>query len=617
MSYHSDSGVLPEGTRFGPMDDQFVLGREIASGSQGRVYECERLGLGDKYAVKVVGIGKLSLKQQGARSDTNLLREINIMRELHHPRIVNLIEAFTQQEAEGGLCFIVMDRASGGDLFSKITSGAGLSGGLEPACRHVAGQLVEGIGYMHSHHVIHRDLKVENVLIANSCSAPEPLSCELHRVKIADFGLSKFLGHAGQGQRHMSAVGTLDYLAPEVMSGNYGMMIDFWSLGVIVYMMLCGAYPFNIWNIADVSRLHEQPLNTSGAWQRISELGKPFVQGLLQVDPVKRLDYAGCTDHAWLHPSAKEAALVEAAWATRRAEAAAIAGAVPCKGVGPMAVPAKGLLPLDRAETACMLAAREGTVPNEQPRGMVRKIVGRFGAAVDSVALHLRDGRVEAFGGTGGGTPHEWCLQPDELIMAVSQEDRDTYLGNHLAFSTSLGQIVLLQGSDARTRVRFVAPLGTQIVGLQFQGPDLVGTHLERAPAPGQLGAVARIGGSVGSAVDRVTLEMREGPPRNYGGKGGVTQSPSDLEDDEFIMIVEQARRNAYLGNSLAFYTSAGRVMPFRGMQAAKVRRYMAPRGFQVCGLVFDGSRLADVRICRASGDDDSSPMVGHLETSK
>ncbi|CAK9077481.1 Calcium-dependent protein kinase 3 (PbCDPK3) [Durusdinium trenchii] len=98
----------------------------------------------------------------------------------------------------------------------------------------------------------------------------------------------------------MTACGTLDYLAPEVLTGQYDERIDFWSFGVLLYVMLCGRLPFEIEGVADIKRIARGQLNPGGAWQRLSEEAKNMVQGLLCVDPADRLNESSCLRHPWL-----------------------------------------------------------------------------------------------------------------------------------------------------------------------------------------------------------------------------------------------------------------------------------------------------------------------------
>jgi len=173
-------------------------------------------------------------------------------------------------------------------------------------------------------------------------------------------------------------------------------------------------------------------------------------------------------------------------------------------------------------------------------------------------------------------------------------------LGNAITFYTSSCNAFEFQGADARRRLRFVAPVGSQIVGLQFVGSRLTGIHMEGVPESGAAGLVDGIGGRCGYAVDQINFHLRSGVTRSYGGGGGFEQGPWALEPNEYITVVEQARREAYLGNSVAFYTSAGRVLKLSGMEASVSRRFAAPPGLQICGVDVEGASLTGVRLCGA-----------------
>lgn len=559
----------PERHRFGKADDIFELGRELASGSQGRVYVCTRLRKHNKeYGVKIVNT-KATDKRDNRRMVHNLNREIAIMRELHHPRIVNLLEAFW----EGDLCFVVMDLAQEGDLHSRLKSGRGL--GPEVTSRGVFWQFVEAIGYMHTNKVIHRDLKPENVLVTRAKLGP-PLSLS---VKIADFGLSRVLKRVGEDNLGMTACGTMDFLAPEVITGNYDERVDLWSLGVMLFMMLCGDYPFEISGVQDLqpSRLKQQRIRTKDAWHLLSADAQDVVRGLLVVEPDDRLSIEACMRHRWLQEEATRAQYETSEHS-------------PLTASQPSALP-EG--PGDGGDGFRNRLWR--IVDGGGFRGVVSQIGGRTGNAVDNLQLQMWEGEVQRFGGQGGSEQLSWHLHHDEAILAVSQETRQDFLGNSLAFYLSSTRIIRLQGHDARNRARFAAPVGSQVTGLQFTGHQLTGLFLERHPRDGSPLAVASIGGRVGSSVDVVVFGLRDGGVRRYGGDGGDEVGPWMLADDEFITAVEQGRRDAYLGYSFAFLTSAGNVIELQGMEARAVRRFIAPLGSQICGLTFEGSLLSGV----------------------
>ncbi|CAK0812500.1 unnamed protein product, partial [Prorocentrum cordatum] len=268
------------------------------------------------YAAKVIHLASLARAGRKEKQMALLRREIHIMRELHHPRIVNLHEAFwVGEEGQDFVCVIVMDLAPGGTLFEKLQAElrlprgpapfGGLGGG-EAASRHVVGQLLTGISYMHAHNVIHRDLKLENVMIVRSFPSPEHACRELCDVKIADFGLSKvFEQCAGARQLaampRMTAVGTPDYIAPEVLDESYDERADVWSLGVILYVMLCGEFPFHVRSLRPdrhkqaVSKVHH-----GQSWGFVSSEARDMVQGLLKVSVDQRLSLSEGSRHPWL-----------------------------------------------------------------------------------------------------------------------------------------------------------------------------------------------------------------------------------------------------------------------------------------------------------------------------
>ena len=153
---------------------------------------------------------------------------------LRHPHVISLREVFLTQQH----LVLVMEFAPGGDLFTYVRSRAGLP---EPEARWFFQQIVIAIDYCHRLGVCSRDIKLENTLLD---APPGPTARPL--VKLCDFGFSKDSNyHSAPGSR----VGTPAYLAPEVISAGEGARYDgaaadLWSLGVLLYVMVCGAYPF-------------------------------------------------------------------------------------------------------------------------------------------------------------------------------------------------------------------------------------------------------------------------------------------------------------------------------------------------------------------------------------
>eukprot|EP00930_Biecheleria_cincta_P039797 TRINITY_DN27321_c0_g1_i1.p1 TRINITY_DN27321_c0_g1~~TRINITY_DN27321_c0_g1_i1.p1 ORF type:complete len:921 (+),score=190.72 TRINITY_DN27321_c0_g1_i1:30-2765(+) len=292
----TEEAVKP-GSRFGPENNLMEIGEELGSGAAAKVYSCTVVATGEEFAVKVINLGKLKLLGDFESHIVKLNREVDILRGLTHPRIVNLRLVHKSEN----WIFLVMELVRGGELFDHIVRSKTFS---EVEARHIFKQLLDGIRYMHSKNVIHRDLKPENILVASSQELQPPLTGKLREVKIADFGLSKVISEGNSYAK--TFVGTPQYWAPEVLNvqrggGSYTQAADFWSLGAILYVMLGGRYPFD-----GKSMPLEEQIRTgtfafkTAAWQRVSEEAKDMIRGLLKVDPIERLKVEDCEVHPWL-----------------------------------------------------------------------------------------------------------------------------------------------------------------------------------------------------------------------------------------------------------------------------------------------------------------------------
>ncbi len=210
-----------------------------------------------------------------------LYREIDIMRKLRHPHIVQLLDLYQTKEK----LYLVLELVEGGELFDKIIERGHYS---EKDAADIVRQMLNGIKYMHENGVAHRDLKPENILCGNK-----------GEIKIADFGLSKDFGASNL----QTSLGTPGYVAPEVLSGNpYDNSVDIWSIGVITYVLLCGFTPFYAENQRE---LFEQILAADYTfpdpeWTEISAEAKDFISKILVTNPAVRLTAAQALDHPWI-----------------------------------------------------------------------------------------------------------------------------------------------------------------------------------------------------------------------------------------------------------------------------------------------------------------------------
>lgn len=228
-----------------------------------------------------------------------LQEEVRIMEKLHHPNCVKLYQFF---ESESHL-HMVLDLCSGGELFERIIEKEKYS---EKEAAHVVVQVAKAIQYMHENGVVHRDLKPENLLYATE--ADDSI------IKVTDFGLAKYtMGKGDYAEQMQTACGTPGYVAPEIIKTGsqdqeaYGKEVDIWSLGVILYILLCGYPPFyheNNSQLFDLIRNAEFDF-PDDPWAQISNEAKDLVRKLLVVEPKDRLPVKEVLEHPWVKETAK------------------------------------------------------------------------------------------------------------------------------------------------------------------------------------------------------------------------------------------------------------------------------------------------------------------------
>jgi len=224
--------------------------------------------------------------------------EVAILERVDHPNIVRMRQVFDCAKT----FYMVMELMTGGELFDRIVEKEKYS---EEEARRVMEKLAEALVYCHSQGIVHRDLKPENLLYESEADDAT--------IKIADFGLAKLVSEADM---MATACGTPGYVAPEILCGTpYDEKCDMWSLGVILYILLCGFPPFYDENNAELfaqikSGNFDYP---SPYWDDVSAGARSLIDGLLVVDPAARLSAAEVLQHPWVVNKASESVLSGAA----------------------------------------------------------------------------------------------------------------------------------------------------------------------------------------------------------------------------------------------------------------------------------------------------------------
>ena len=182
-------------------------------------------------------------------------------------------------EDDNHVC-LVMELMTGGELFDKILE---FDHFPESDCREVIKQMIDAVMYCHEMNIIHRDIKPENLLIK---SKEEGLSA----IKITDFGLARFMR---TDEFAVTTCGTPGYIAPEIINlAPYGKECDFWSIGVVLYIMLSGSPPFyedDKEGLFDKIRKGKFDFKDD-SWSGITDEAKDFISHLLVVEPSQRMD---------------------------------------------------------------------------------------------------------------------------------------------------------------------------------------------------------------------------------------------------------------------------------------------------------------------------------------
>ncbi|XP_055129226.1 serine/threonine-protein kinase SIK3 isoform X7 [Symphalangus syndactylus] len=261
----------------GPMPARigyYEIDRTIGKGNFAVVKRATHLVTKAKVAIKI--IDKTQLDEENLKK---IFREVQIMKMLCHPHIIRLYQVMETER----MIYLVTEYASGGEIFDHLVAHGRMA---EKEARRKFKQIVTAVYFCHCRNIVHRDLKAENLLLDANLN-----------IKIADFGFSNLFT---PGQLLKTWCGSPPYAAPELFEGKEydGPKVDIWSLGVVLYVLVCGALPF------DGSTLQNLRARVLSGKFRIpffmSTECEHLIRHMLVLDPNKRLSMEQICKHKWM-----------------------------------------------------------------------------------------------------------------------------------------------------------------------------------------------------------------------------------------------------------------------------------------------------------------------------
>ncbi|CAK72710.1 unnamed protein product (macronuclear) [Paramecium tetraurelia] len=256
----------------------------LGQGAFGTVWKAVHIASGQLRAIKQ--INKLKANEDEYQQ---IINEVNILKSLDHPNIIKIFDYFEENDH----LYIVTELCTGGELFDKIIQSNYFS---EKEAALAMKQILSALNYCHQSKIVHRDIKPENLLYDHEG--------EDSQLKIIDFGTSLKYGN----QKLEEKIGTVYYMAPELIDEKYDEKCDIWSAGVVLFILLCGSPPFDgetddqiVKRIQQGNIYFEQQ-----QWKSVSNEAKDLIMQLLNKNPKKRLSANKALLHPWIQKYTSE-----------------------------------------------------------------------------------------------------------------------------------------------------------------------------------------------------------------------------------------------------------------------------------------------------------------------
>jgi len=261
----------------------------LGQGTFTEVKRATHIVKGDDYAIKVI-----EKSNPNADELATLHEEISLMKKISHSHIVKIKDIY---ETSTNL-HVVMELLSGGRLLESIVNRAKFS---EKQVASVMKQIVSVFVYLDEVGIVHRDVKPDILLYQK-----DPVTYPEASIKLTDMTMAKFLSRSENTGTMRTLCGTPTYVAPEILtSRSYTKAVDMWSLGVILFILLCGSPPFAHKNPAGLCAQTRSGYYVfrSPHWDKISDEAKNLVGQLLTVEPSKRIGPIAVLSHEWFRKS--------------------------------------------------------------------------------------------------------------------------------------------------------------------------------------------------------------------------------------------------------------------------------------------------------------------------
>lgn len=221
---------------------------------------------------------------QDEHSKRKVLQEISIIKNLNHTNIVKLFEVFENNK----YIFLVLEHVSQGDLLGFVKQKGKID---ESTAKRIFAQVITGVKHCHQNNILHRDIKLDNILLDKNLS-----------VKLCDFGVSRTMK---DGQLINEQCGTPAYIAPEIINnkGYRDYFSDIWSLGIVLFAMLTGTVPFKAFNIEDLHKAIFSGKFTCPSY--LTPECQNLIHAMLKLDPYSRITLDQIMNHEWLKAHSK------------------------------------------------------------------------------------------------------------------------------------------------------------------------------------------------------------------------------------------------------------------------------------------------------------------------